>query len=568
MQVKISRRSVFLWALVFVVIILVQPVSAGVQTIWIDPANGNDGNTGSSPAESLATISAGIDRIPKNSPLTQGYRIMLRPGNYPESSLPPDGYIEGITGTDQNPVTIEAAEGEHTAIIHGYLDFQKCSYLSLIDLDVVTDPGMGGGGNVLHLASDDHILIRGCTLNGYDGHVRQPQETLKANQVRMLDVEDSDISGSDWYSLDFVAVQGGHITGCRIHDAGEFALLIKGGSAEIRVEQNEIFNGRTGGISAGSGTGFDYFVSPYLHYDIYDTRFVNNLVYDNGIGISVNGGYNILVAHNTLYRNGNLLEVMHGRRGCEGDGTICEKNRRSGGWGTTGSEEEYIHSANVFVYNNIMYNPSGQGSPYQHFTVQGPVTPPANSNVPDPSLADRNLRIRGNLIWNGPQDLPVLGDSGGCLPGNTACNEQRLRTDNIINREEPRLVAPDTGDYAPESSGTVSDIPCYVIPPFPNDDRPKSPPVPQGNPDNTVRLDYYGNTRGDVCVRGAILSGTSGSHAFGSARSGTPRPTVQIPDTSPVFPGTTPSASLPESVCVAGFVIGLFILHNRQTRPR
>jgi len=559
---------VFLWVLVFIVIILVQPVLAGVQTMWIDPVNGNDKNTGSSSAESLATISAAIDSIPKNSPLTQGYRLMLRPGNYPGSSLPANGYIEGIFGTDTNPVTIEAAEGEHTAIIHGYLDFQKCSHVSLISVDIVTDPGKGGGGNVLHLASDDHIIIRGCTLNGYDGHVRQPQETLKANQVRMLDVEDSDISGSDWYSLDFVAVQGGHITGCRIHDAGEFALLIKGGSADIRVEQNEIFNGRTGGISAGSGTGFDYFVSPYLHYDIYDTRFVNNLVYDNGIAVSVNGGYNILVAHNTLYRNGNLLEVMHGRRGCEGDGTICERNRRSGGWGTTGTEEEYIPSADVFVYNNIMYNPSGQGSQYQHFTVQGPVTPPANSNVPAPSLADRNLRIRGNLIWNGQKDLQVLGDGGGCQPGNTACNELQLMTDNMINKAEPRLVAPDKGDFSPESIGTVPGAPCYAIPPFPNDDRPKSPPVPEGSPDNTVRQDYYGTTRGDVCVPGAILSGTASSRITGSARSDTSRPTVQIQDTSPVFPVTTPALSLPESVCIAGLVIGLLILHDRPARPR
>ncbi len=560
--------SAFLWALIFIVITVVPSVSAGVQTIWVDPGSGNDSNTGSSPAESLATISAGIDRIPKNVPLAQGYRLMLRPGTYPESSLPPDGYVEGIIGTDQNPVIIEASEGKHTAIIHGNFDIQKCSFLSLINLDVVTDPGRGGGGNVLHLASDDHILIKGCTLDGSDGRVRQSQETLKANQVRVLDVEDCDISGADWYSLDFVAVHGGHITGCRIHDAGEFALLIKGGSADIRVEQNEIFNGRTGGISAGSGTGFDYFVSPYLHYEIYDTRFVNNLIYDNGIAVSVNGGYNILVAHNTLYRNGNLFEVMHGRRGCEGDGTICEQNRRLGGWGTTRTEEEFIPSANVFVYNNIMFNPSGQESPYQHFTVQGPVTPPGGSNVPAPSLADRNLRIQGNLIWNGLEDLPVFGDTGGCPPENTACNEQQIRADNLINRAEPRLVAPERGDYSPVPSGNSTGVPCYAIPKFPGDDRPTSPTVPGANPDNSVRQDYYGNTRGDGCVPGAVLSRTDGSFNPGSPRSGTPRLTVQIPDSSPVSSSATPAASLPARVCIAGFVIGLCILHHRPARPR
>jgi hypothetical protein len=138
----------------------------------------------------------------------------------------------------------------------------------------------------------------------------------------------------------------------------------------------------------------------------------------------------------------------------------------------------------------------------------------------------------------------------------------------MINSAEPRLVAPDTGDFSPESSGTVPSAPCYVIPPFPNDDRPKSPSVPQLNPDNTVRQDYYGNSRGVVCVHGAILSGTAGSLSAGSARPGTPISTAQIQDTSPVFPATTPALSLPESVCIAGFVIGLFILHNRPARPR
>ena len=128
------------------------------------------------------------------------------------------------------------------ARLHGTLDAQQDSYLYLVGLDFVTDPGTAGGGDVLQIASDDHVLIRDCKLDGSDGTTQLAQETLKANQCQYVYVEGSDISGAFWFPLDFVAVQYGHILGCKIHDAGDDGLVLKGGTAEILVQGNEVYD--------------------------------------------------------------------------------------------------------------------------------------------------------------------------------------------------------------------------------------------------------------------------------------------------------------------------------------
>ena len=514
-------------------------ISSMIQTIWIDPINGNDSNSGSSPEDALATIQAGWDIIPKYINLTtNGYRIYLLPGNFPESAIP--GYMDGVKGTEQNPVIIEAVNGKNTTFLHAYLDIQQCNYLSLLNISVITDPDYGGGGNVIHFASCDHILLKGCTLNGYDGGIRQPQEALKANQVSNLTVEDSDISGAFWYALDYVAVKGGHISGCRIHDAGEFSIVIKGGSSDILVEDNQIYSGDTGGISAGSGTGFNWMVPPYIHYEIYNCKFVNNIINDTGtVGISVNGGYNILMAYNTLYKvgiNDHLAEVMHGSRGCDGDPATCAYLQSIGGWGTTGESESYIPSADVYIYNNIMYNPAGYRSRWQQFVVQGPVTPPTSSNVPSPSLVDQNLNIRGNMIWNGPPDqpdLPILNEDGGCSSDNPTCNLQQIIHNNTINTLEPQLTAPDHGDFSPIYNSTVLYSPCYSIPMFPGNDRPYPPLAPQGDLNNTITTDFFGSTRSRVDPPGAIFPYITPIAGFTVNRtSGNAPLAVQFNDTS------------------------------------
>jgi fibronectin type 3 domain-containing protein len=478
--------------------------------IWVDPVNGNDANTGSARAQALRTVAAAWNLIPSGATLSgSGRRIMLTAGNYPESSLP--NYLEQRYGTAAFPVIFQSADGRGAAVLQGDLNIFDCRYLYLIDLTIRPAPA----GDTLHFEQCNHILMRGLELDGgrwiSEGQTTAvAHETLKINQCQYVYIEDCNIHGADDNAVDFVAVQYGHVVGNRIHNANDWAMYAKGGSAYLRIEANEIYDAGTGGFTAGQGTGFEFMTSPWLHYEAYDIKVVNNIIHDTeGAGLGVNGGYNILMAWNTLYRVGrrsHLIEVVHGSRSCDGDTTRCQANQTLGGWGGAGLDGQYLPSRNVYIYNNIIYNPAGYQSQWQHFEIRGPVTPPAGSNVPSPSLVDVNLRIRGNVIWNGPADHSLgLGSSTGCAAGNATCNETQLLADNAINTVEPQLINPAAGNYRPQAGSNILGVTSYLPGNFGWSDAPTPPTAPAGNSNNVIGRDRDNTERTGAGPAGAWL---------------------------------------------------------------
>ncbi|MCX5977563.1 MAG: right-handed parallel beta-helix repeat-containing protein, partial [Coprothermobacterota bacterium] len=495
---------------------LADPVGAPILTdYWVDPVEGDDTHSGISREQSLRTVREAWNRIPSGADLTvSGYRIQLAAGDYREEHLPSEGWMESRYGTEQFPVILNSADGPLAARLHRYLNIYDCHYLSLIGLDLITDPGYGGGGNVIHLEASRNILLQGCRLNGFDGTARQSQETLKANQCQYLDVVECDISGAFWFSLDFVAVQFGRIVRSRIHNAGEDALLLKGGSSGFLVEANRIYDAGRRGISAGDSTGFDYMVNPWLHYEIADSKFTNNLIYRTGnAGLAVCGGYNILVAFNTFYRIGlnpigvDLLDLIRGGRGCE-QAAPCLERHALGGWGpiAPGVGGEWIPNRHVYVFNNLFFNPAPLQTVYQHFGFAGPADPPAGSNIPAPSLADEDLRLLGNSVSNGPPDHPLgIGEDSGCQPANPTCNETLILQHNRINAYEPQLMDPEGEDFHPSPDGNVATATSFAIPGFPGGDQAQPPLAPQGELTNSVTTDFNGLPRLAGGPPGALL---------------------------------------------------------------
>ena len=473
---------------------------------WVDPVNGDNSHSGASRGEALATLDEAWQRIPQGEQLTTPYTIWLTAGTYPEAAIP--NYLEARYGTAQAPIFIRSSDGHGAAILAGDLNLFDVRYLYLIGLAVVPDPA----GDAFHCERCDHIWLQNMVLDGGG----QAQETIKANQSQYLYIEDSDISGAYDNAIDFVAVQYGHVTGNRIHNALDWCIYAKGGSAYLRIEGNEIYNCGTGGFTAGQGTGFEYITPPWLHYESYDIKFVNNLVHDTeGAGMGVNGGYNILLAYNTLYRVGarsHVLEVVFGARSCEGDATACADHQALGGWGPAViGQSEPIPNRNVYVYNNVIYNPSGYQSQWQHLAVYGPQHPSAGSNVPDPAVTDANLVMRGNVIWNGPADHPLgIEDSGaGCQPSNPTCNAVQLLADNAINTLEPQLVNPGAGDFQPTTDSNLFSVSTFPIPAFTWEDAPSQPQVPAGELSNIISVDYAGNTRTGSAPPGAYTLSTT-----------------------------------------------------------
>jgi len=335
-----------------------------VTDLWVNPTQGNDASSRAGRQQALRTLTEAWGRIPAGTTLSQGVRIHLMAGTYAESDVP--HYWEQRRGTLAAPIILEAADGAGTARLPA-MNIYDCHWLYLIGLDI-----SAGGGDVLHLDSCSHILIRQTTIRGL-GDIfayAAPQETLKANQCQYVFIENSDISGATDNAVDFVGVQYGHVVGNKIHRSVDWAMYAKGGSAYLTVAGNEFYDAGTGGFTAGQGTGFEFMVSPWLHYEAYDIKFINNVTHDTqGAGIGVNGGYNILMAHNTLYRVGarsHLIEVVFGSRTCDGNQAACRTFLQQGGWGTTvvGGDEP-VPNRNVFIYNNVVLNPAGYTSAWQ-----------------------------------------------------------------------------------------------------------------------------------------------------------------------------------------------------------
>jgi hypothetical protein len=470
--------------------------------LWVDPVHGSDSNGGLSRQNSLRSLSAAWNRIPAGTALSStGYCVQLVSGTYPDNLLPV--YMEDRHGTYHFPIILQAADGAGTALLTGGLNIFNCEYLYLIGLNIVPDPP----GDSIHFERCSDVLLDRILMNSHGA----AQETFKANQCSYIYVEECDVSGSYGTALDFVAVQYGHILRSKFHNAGDWCMYLKGGSAYFNIEGNELYDGNTGGFTAGQGTGFEFMVSPWLHYETYDIKFINNLIHDtSGAGMGVNGSYNVLLAFNTLYRVGqrsHAVEVVYGLRGCDGNVSRCQANLATGGWGTaeTGVEEP-IPNRNIYIYNNIIYNPPGYRSQWNHFAIFGTQTPSPGTNIPSPATTDTNLQIRGNIIFNGPPDLPLgAGEPGqGGQPSNPTCNPAIILAQNAINTIQPQLTDPAAGDFSPGSESNILSYEAQEIPDFSWADAPDRPAVPAGQLSNNVGSDFNGAPRTAPSHPGAI----------------------------------------------------------------
>jgi hypothetical protein len=260
--------------------------------------------------------------------------------------------------------------------------------------------------------------------------------------------------------------------------------------------------------------------APWIQYEAYDIKVVNNIIHDtDGAGLGVNGGYDILMAYNTMYRVGardHILEAVFGSRSCDGvPGNAgrerCQQYLDQGGWGTTiednGSNNVRIPNKNVFIYNNVVYNPPGFHSAWQQFAIYDPYTNPVSSHVPT-AVTDDNLQIRGNVIWNNdginPMPLGIENNTQACvLPYNSTCNAAQLIADNAINTVQPQFVNAASGDF--HLTGTwANSVTTYAIPSFPAWDIAG---VDAGNISNAVLNDFEDTTRATTNPPGAYYFG-------------------------------------------------------------
>ena len=492
--------------------------------LFVDPQNGSDARSGDSRASALRTVSEAWRRIPSSQELSSGYRISLLPGTYGDEPGETPSYWELKRGTHAAPIIFQAANGQGTVTFTADINMANVSYFYLLNISIKR------GGDTFHCEGCDHILLRGNTLIGAPrgrnvGDVAH--ETIKFNQSQHVYLESNLIRGAGDNAIDWVAVQYGHIVGNSISDAQSWCAYVKGGSAYIRIEGNELFNCFEGGVTAGQGTGLEYMTGPWFRYEAYDIKIINNVIHDiAGAALGVNGGRNILLAHNTAYRIGSrshLVEVVFGSRSCDESASRCLSRVSAGAWGpsTIGGESgEPIGNHGVKVLNNVLYNPAGFPLGDQHFAIYGPQVPTV-PGIPNPQRSDIGLEIKGNVIWNGSASHPlgIEDSSQGCQPANPTCNEAQLRADNFINTAEPELVNPARGDFRPRAGSNILALTPAGLPAFPP--RSGDENTPEGVLQNRFTRDRSGLQRATLPI-GAYASASS--RILPPADSGSPLP--------------------------------------------
>jgi hypothetical protein len=469
--------------------------SPSLVDYYVDPVNGSNFNNGTTPNAPWKTVQKAWNSIASERELSTGYRINLLDGTYDSDNLP--NYWELKKGSAKHPIILRAAPGQTNVRLTRDINMANVSYFYLININITP----AGGGDTFHCEKCDHLLIRGCVLNG-GSTTNGAHETVKINQSQYVYIENNNISYADDNNIDFVGVQYGHIIGNTIHEAVDWCTYVKGGSAYIRVEGNTIYNCGTGGFTAGQGSGFQFMTSPWLHYEAYDIKFINNVIHDTtGAAFGTNGGYNILLAHNTAYTVGqrsHMVEVVFGERTCDGErqgqsNSTCSHYYNAGGWGpgAVDTTPEPIGNRNVYVLNNLLVNPTSSTAP-QHFAIYGPRTPSGTNNIPSPQQSDNNLSIKGNIIWNGTKSTPIgIEDSDqGCQSTNNSCTATKIITDNTINSFNPAFRDSSSADFRPSS---IHSFPLpTTLTSFPGGDRPLSPASPSGELSNEFNRDLSG----------------------------------------------------------------------------
>lgn len=442
---------------------------------FVSPSSGDDKNNGRSISSPKRTVSNLWNDIPRNSLLSTGIRINLLPGTYGAEELP--NYWEDRIGSARAPIILRAYEGYGSVFFTRDINMAGVSYFYLIGVDIknITEAGYG---DAFHAERCDHVLLRANSFNGAPNGLSSGRdvahETIKFNQSKNIYIENNNIQGADDNGIDFVAVFGGHVRANRIHGTQGWCMYAKGGSANLLLESNLVYDCGEGGITAGQGTGLEFMEAPYLRYEANYIKIVNNIIYDvAGAALGVNGGYNILIAHNTAYKIGSrshLIEVVFGERSCDGDTLACQSRRNAGGWGPAivGSEaSQPIGNQNVLIFNNVIYNPNGFSSASQHFAIYGPRSPSV-SEIPSPQVTDLGLVIKGNIVWNGGLDMPlgVEGEGQGCQIANPTCNSNQIRNNNLINTLEPDFISAATADFRPINVGFLSSVASSSIEDF------------------------------------------------------------------------------------------------------
>lgn len=388
--------------LLFFGIVCLSSVWLHGQTLYfVDHANGNDNNGGTTLATAWKTIQKACNAATPNSV------VQIRGGVYNEN------IFVNVSGTPGNPITF-TSYGTESAVIDGagitastMLRITDRSYLTFLNLTIQNLTGNNAKG----------ILIEN-TLNGSCSDLVFKSITIK--NIKWT-ANASAIPTSSNNAQGFIAYGGNGgisnitIDGCQIYNnvlGYSEALSLNGNVSGFSIKNCTIHDNTNIGIALAGNYGIcDNPLADKARYGVVS----NNICYKNlspvssSAGIYVDGGEDILIEKNDCHENGLGIEVG------------CEKN------GTT----KYIMVRDNSIYNNAMSGISVGG--YSTLTTGQVLS----------STFRNNTLFQNNFLNSGAAEISLTKLSNCIFEDNLICsNNQNVllvaenifpQTNNLLN---------------------------------------------------------------------------------------------------------------------------------------
>jgi len=272
-------------------------ISMPNRQIWVSQ-NGNNSNSGSA-SSPLKTIQAALNKA------SSGTDVMVKAGTY----------TGNLTIHDDN-VSLISADGNHEAIIRP--GSQSTSTINAFGREGITIRGFeidgANNSNAIHFGmsgSGFNDVVRNITIA--DNRIYSSgQDGVKISQGHNVKILHNDISGTGQEGIDFVAVNGSQISGNQVHGIrGTSGIMVKGGSSDVDVANNKVWDTNVNGISVGGWTDERWMWPNARHYEAKDLTVTGNEVWDvNKSAILVSGARDSHISNNYLHPNNSYDAVI------------------------------------------------------------------------------------------------------------------------------------------------------------------------------------------------------------------------------------------------------------------